>query len=110
MVDRRDTARALEELSIELTSKCNLTCDMCSVWKGMRDGIPRSRILDLLAEARWLGARRFTPSGAEVFMRKDTVLILEEAKRLGFEAISVVTNGMLLKQHIKRLRKISGLS
>ncbi|MEL7151412.1 MAG: radical SAM protein [Pseudomonadota bacterium] len=110
MADTRDRARRLEELSIELTSKCNLTCGMCSVWKGMRDGIPRARVFDLLAEARRLGATRFTPSGAEVFMRKDTVSILEEAARLGFRSISVVTNGMLIKRHIKRLRAVSGLS
>ncbi len=110
MADKRDRARRLEELSIELTSKCNLTCGMCSVWKGMRDGIPRNLVFALLAEARRLGADRFTPSGAEVFMRKDTLLILEEAARLGFRSISVVTNGMLVRRHIKRLQAVPGLS
>ena len=67
-------------------------------------------MFELLQEAHWLGATRFTPSGAEVFMRKDIILILEEAARLGFQTISVVTNGMLIKRHIKRLRDIPGLA
>ena len=102
--------RQLRELSIELTSKCNLTCQMCSVWKGKKDGVPGPRVLALLEEARNLGARVFTPSGAEVFMRKDTVRLLQAAARLGYEEISVVNNGMLLEHHIKELLQIQGLS
>lgn len=102
--------RPLRELSIELTSKCNLTCEMCSVWKGKKDGVPGPRVVALLEEARNLGARVFTPSGAEVFMRKDTVMLLETAARLGYEEISVVNNGMLLGHHIDALRKIPGLT
>jgi len=106
----RDGPRRLHEISIELTSKCNLTCGMCSVWKGRSDGIPKVLVVSLLTEARRLGAQVFTPSGAEVFMRKDTVFLLETAAKLGFSEISVVTNGMLIPQHIKRLQAIPGLA
>jgi MoaA/NifB/PqqE/SkfB family radical SAM enzyme len=109
MPDARDKPQRLNEVSIELTSKCNLSCDMCSVWKGQRDGIPRAQIARILREAHRLGARRFTPSGAEIFMRKDTVGILEDAGQVGFDQISVVTNGMLVRRHIKRLAAIPGL-
>lgn len=102
--------RRLRELSIELTSKCNLTCEMCSVWKGKKDGIPGPLVLSLLEEARNLGASVFTPSGAEVFMRKDTVTLLQAAADLGYQEISVVNNGMLLGHHIDALRDIRGLS
>lgn len=101
--------RPLRELSIELTSKCNLTCEMCSVWKGRKDGVPGPRVRALITEARALGARVFTPSGAEVFMRKDTVSLLEHAAAEGFEEISVVNNGMLLEKHLPVLRTIPGL-
>ena len=99
----------LHEISIELTSKCNLTCEMCSVWKGARDGLPRARIFELLAEARELGARVFTACGAEVLMRKDTPSILQEAARLGFEQISVTSNGVLVGRHAESLAGITGL-
>jgi MoaA/NifB/PqqE/SkfB family radical SAM enzyme len=99
----------LRELAIDLTSQCTLTCGMCSVWKGRRDGIAGARVAKLLAEARALGAEIFTPCGAEVFMRKDTPVLLEEAGRLGYREIVVVTNGMLLSRHVRRLSRIPGL-
>lgn len=99
----------LREIAIDLTSKCNLTCGMCSVWKGRRDGLPGARVAELLAEARDLGAETFTPCGAEVFMRKDTPALLEEAGRLGYRQIVVVTNGMLLDRHVRQLSRIPGL-
>ena len=86
----------LSEIAIELTSKCNLTCGMCSVWKGRRDGIEAALVLELLADARALGARSFVPCGAEIFMRKDTVSLLKAADDLGFERQEIVTNGILL--------------
>lgn len=109
MTSSTDRPRRLNEISIELTSKCNLTCVMCSVWKGRRDGILGARIKELLAEARRLGAEVFTPSGAEVFMRKDAVDILEAASNLGFRKITVVNNGMLIRKNLTRLKKITGL-
>lgn len=109
MTQARPYQYRLDEISIELTSKCNLTCHMCSVWKGRRDGIPGDRVREVLFEARCLGATAFAPSGAEVFMRKDTVSLLAEAARLGFSKISVVNNGMLIQHHIDALSEIPGL-
>ena len=109
MTCARPIRHRLVEISIELTSKCNLSCAMCSVWKGRRDGIPGDRVRALLAEARRLGADTFTPSGAEIFMRRDTVDLLAEAGRLGFRKIPVVTNGMLVPRHIDALAAIPGL-
>lgn len=99
----------LSEIAIELTSKCNLTCGMCSVWKGRRDGISAALVLDLLAEARRLGARSFVPCGAEIFMRKDTISLLKAADDLGFERQEIVTNGILLPQHADALADIPSI-
>lgn len=86
----------LREISIELTHKCNLTCAMCAVWEGRRDGLPGELVRELLAAARRLGATAFLPSGAESFMRKDTLALLRHADALGFERQEIVTNGILL--------------
>src|SRR6056297_1775602 len=101
--------RRLDEIAIELTSKCNLECAMCSVWKGKKDGLSAARITELLTEGRRLGATNFIPFGAEVFMRKDTVSIFEAAGELGYKT-SVVTNGMLVPRHIQRLAGIANLT
>ena len=101
--------RALDEISIELTLRCNLSCAMCAVWEGRRDGLAGDRVADLLAQARGLGARVFVPSGAETLMRRDALDLLEEAARLGFSRIEVVTNGALVPRHAARLARIRGL-
>lgn len=101
--------RSMDEISIELTQRCNLTCAMCAVWEGRRDGLPGLRVAELLSEARQLGALSFTPSGAETLMRKDALDLLQEAARLGFRRIEVVTNGALVPRFADRLAQISGL-
>jgi MoaA/NifB/PqqE/SkfB family radical SAM enzyme len=108
-MDGNPLTRALDEISIELTLRCNLTCTMCAVWEGRRDGLAGDRVADLLAQARDLGARSFVPSGAETLMRRDAVELMEEAARLGFARIEVVTNGALVPRHAARLGHIRGL-
>lgn len=108
-MDGNPLTRPLDEISVELTLRCNLTCSMCAVWEGRRDGLAGDRVADLLAQARGLGAQVFTPSGAETLMRRDAIDLLEEAARLGFTRIEVVTNGALVPRHAARLARIPGL-
>jgi len=97
-------ARPLDELAVELTGYCNLQCRMCSVWEGRRHGVPFALACQLLADAHALGARRFTPCGAECFMRKDFLDLVEHAHRLGYKAQDIVTNGtMVTDAHLDRL-------
>jgi MoaA/NifB/PqqE/SkfB family radical SAM enzyme len=107
--DGNPLTRRVDEISIELTLRCNLTCAMCAVWEGRRDGLPGDRVADLLGQARGLGAQGFTPSGAETLMRRDALDLLEEAARLGFTRMEVVTNGALVPRHARRLARIPGL-
>ena len=67
----RTLERPLEELAVELTVYCNLKCKMCSVWELREHGVEFELAAKLLRQARALGAKTFTPCGAESFMRKD---------------------------------------
>jgi MoaA/NifB/PqqE/SkfB family radical SAM enzyme len=100
---------ALEEIAIEVTVHCNLTCEMCSVWKGKRHGPDREILENLLTEARELGAHTFVPCGGEPFMRTDFVDLLEHAHGLGFTRSEVVTNGLLVPKHIDRLEPLTSV-
>lgn len=100
---------SLEEIAIEVTVHCNLTCEMCSVWQGKRHGPPGELLKSLLAEARELGAATFVPCGGEPFMRPDFVDLLEHAHSLGFQRSEVVTNGLLVPKHIERLEPLTGV-
>ncbi len=107
--DPREAAltRPLDELAVEFTVYCNLSCKMCSVWKGRQHGIPLPLAKEVLAQARALGARKLTPCGAESFARSDIHEILEHAHGLGFEEICIVTNGLLLTEaRLDRLERL----
>lgn len=100
---------SLEELAVELTVHCNLSCRMCSVWEGKKHGVNGELARKLLREARQLGAVSFVPCGAESFMRTDFVDLAEYADGLGYERQEVVTNGILLPRWIDRLAALPSL-
>ena len=98
--------RPLDEIAIELTVYCNLKCEMCSVWELRQHGVPFELACDLLDQARSLGATKFTPCGAESFMRKDFLDVVAHAHRIGFERQDIVTNGtMITDEHLDRLEQ-----
>lgn len=97
--------RPLEEIAIELTVYCNLRCKMCSVWELQKHGPAFELAKQLLDDARALGATVFTPCGAESFMRKDFLELVEHAHAIGYRKQDIVTNGtMITEAHLERLR------
>jgi MoaA/NifB/PqqE/SkfB family radical SAM enzyme len=103
-VPHRALTRNLDQLAVELTVYCNLQCKMCSVWELKQHGVPHDLARQLLTDAYALGARTFVPCGAESFMRKDFLDIVEHAHALGYTSQEVVTNGtMITDAHLERL-------
>jgi radical SAM protein with 4Fe4S-binding SPASM domain len=101
----RTLTRPLEQLAVELTVYCNLQCKMCSVWEIREHGVPLDLAKKLLDDAYALGARTFVPCGAESFMRKDFLDIVEYAHARGYTTQEVVTNGtMITDAHLERLQ------
>ncbi|MGE0790380.1 MAG: radical SAM protein [Sandaracinaceae bacterium] len=101
----------LDEIAIELTVYCNLKCEMCSVWELRQHGVELPLALSLLDQARALGATKFTPCGAESFMRKDFLDVVEHAHRIGFTTQDIVTNGtMITDAHLDRLEACPSVS
>jgi len=99
-------ARPLDRLALQLTMYCNLQCKMCSVWEIKRHGVPLELAKQLLDDARALGARTFVPFGAESFMRKDFLDIVEYAHAAGYWYQAIVTNGtMITDAHLERLAR-----
>ncbi|CAN5653725.1 hypothetical protein BH09MYX1_BH09MYX1_55260 [soil metagenome] len=97
---------ALDELAVELTVYCNLKCKMCSVWELKEHGVPFDLAKKMLKQARDLGAHMFTPCGAESFMRKDFLDLVEYAHEIGYRTQDIVTNGtMITEANLDRLAK-----
>lgn len=104
IVPARALTRPLDQLAVELTVYCNLQCKMCSVWELKEHGVPLELAKTLLADAYALGARTFVPCGAESFMRKDFLDIVEYAHALGYTSQEIVSNGtMWTDAHLERL-------
>lgn len=102
----RALGRPLDEIAIELTVYCNLKCVMCSVWELKQHGVPFETVEKILRQARQLGAHTFTPCGAESFMRKDFLDVVELAQELGYRRQDIVTNGtMITEAHMDRLAR-----
>lgn len=101
----------LGSIAIELTTRCNLHCQMCSFWKRQVKDPSYEKVLSVLDEAYTLGARRFDPWGTELFMRDDMFDILAYAERIGFRDIYVVSNGLLLNntELLDNLSKLKSL-
>jgi radical SAM protein with 4Fe4S-binding SPASM domain len=98
--------RPLDQLAVELTVYCNLQCKMCSVWELREHGVPNELARKLLDDAYALGARTFVPCGAESFMRKDFLDLVEYAHAKGYTAQEIVSNGtMITDAHLERLEK-----
>ncbi len=89
---------SLDSIAIELTTRCNLHCKMCSFRKRQGKDPSYEKVLSVLDEAYTLGTRRFDPWGTELFMRDDMVDILAYTERIGFRELYVVSNGVLLNR------------
>lgn len=108
---RHSLERDLDELAIELTVHCNLKCAMCSVWELREHGVSFEIADELIRQAYDLGARTFTPCGAESFMRKDFLDLVELADGLGYTKQDIVTNGtMITDAHLDRLEACPSVS
>ena len=88
--------RPLNQFALQLTVFCNLKCKMCSVWEVRENGVALPLAKQLLSDAYDLGARVFVPYGAESFMRKDFLDVVEHAHALGYGHQSIVTNGTMI--------------
>lgn len=87
-------------LTVSLTKKCNLNCTYC--WdfdqRERMGELTTADIKKILDSAKRLGVRSFNPFGGEPFLRKDAIEIIKYAFAIGFQHVTVTTNGTLLAE------------
>ncbi len=100
------------EGNIDLTYRCNNTCQHCWLWLSPRahqqaDELTFSEICQIADEARAMGTRRWNISGGEPMLRPDFPEIFDylTAKSSGY---SLNTNGTLITPEIARLMTRKG--
>jgi MoaA/NifB/PqqE/SkfB family radical SAM enzyme len=107
-----------ESISLTITNRCNLRCQMCGQWS--QDGYIRrnpdslkheialvdwKRVVDELASH---GISSLLLRGGEIFMFPGIVELLEYIHRKGM-FISIDTNGTLLKQYAKDIVRLGNM-
>jgi len=102
--------RNLNYLRVSVTDRCNLRCLYCVP----RDQIPKQSHKDILRYEEILrivrigvslGISKIRVTGGEPLVRKDVFSFLEELSAMeGLTDISLTTNGVLLKESVKRIK------
>jgi cyclic pyranopterin phosphate synthase len=105
LIDR--FGRPIKNLRISLTDKCNLKCIYCHREGEDREGGYELTIEDikLIAEAsKHLEISKVKLTGGEPLLRSDIVEIVKVFSELGFEDISLTTNGALIADKALNLK------
>ena len=94
---------------------CNFRCPFCfAAWHEEEDGAP-VKLQDELSGTQWdgyleamraKGNSRLTISGGEPTMHPELLQLIRKARRTGYEAVELQTNGSLLtRDNVRRLAK-----
>ncbi len=100
--------RPVRSLRISVTQKCNYNCIYCHM-EGIKYNISNEmtpkeieRVSRILVK---FDIKKVKITGGEPLIRKDIIEIIEAFKKTGMNEISMSTNGSLLKELAKPLRK-----
>ncbi len=89
---------------IMLTDNCNSRCITCNVWKSRSENeLTTEEVKNALQQLKEIGVKELIFVGGEPLLRNDIGEIIKEAKSLNFQAIIVVTNGLLLERKAEEL-------
>lgn len=98
--------RPILSLRITLTNRCNVNCIYCH-HDGMRSSkneMTPDEIYKICQIAKRIGVRKIRLSGGEPLIRKDIVEIISKINSIGFNDISITTNGILLEEYAQDLK------
>jgi cyclic pyranopterin phosphate synthase len=102
--------RPVISLRISITNRCNIKCFYChhdgiipEEYEMSSDEIERISII-----AKKIGIKKIRLSGGEPLIREDIIEIVQKISSIGFQDVSLTTNGILLEKYAQSL-KDSGL-
>ncbi|MDD3234229.1 MAG: radical SAM protein, partial [Candidatus Omnitrophica bacterium] len=101
-----------DTIQIMLTSRCNLRCNMCGVWKSgykREDEICTADAKSLIDQAVEMGVTTVYFTGGEALLRDDIFELIEYAARDGI-ITTFNTNGTLITEAVAERIANSGLT
>ena len=106
--------RGLSDLRISVTDRCNFRCTYCmpkEVYGHNFKYLDKNQLLSLdeiasLAKIfKRLGTKKIRITGGEPLLRKEIEVLIEKIAKIGFEDITLTTNGALLERKAHILKK-----
>lgn len=96
----------LQSVSVRVTKACNLRCEQCYSFSGMKydKELSLSEMKDMMKQLKDLGTLRIFFTGGEPFIRPDMMDILRYADKMRF-AIYISTNGTIINRKTMRALK-----
>lgn len=106
--------RNIDYLRVSITDRCNLHCRYClppgleTAEKDRERYLTKEEILRVCRAAETIGIHKFKITGGEPLVRPEALEIIRELKALpGTEAVTLTTNGLLLKKALPEFQKLS---
>ncbi len=98
---RKEILRAIpiapKGAGINVTHNCNSRCITCNMWRSKSTNeLSATELQDILTQLKDVGVVGVGFEGGEPLLRNDLPQIVGKAHQLGFESISMMTNGLLL--------------
>ncbi|HRT63165.1 MAG TPA: radical SAM protein, partial [Syntrophales bacterium] len=102
--------RDINYLRVSVTDRCNLRCVYCMPKEGVslighNDILTYEEMLRIIRIAQKLGIVKVRVTGGEPLVRRGVTGFLGELSRLGFEDVSLTTNGILLETFAEPIRR-----
>lgn len=99
----------LNAITISVTEECCFKCDYCSQNAGYlkTESIPVEKVLSVVEEARFLGARILGIFGGEPLMYDKLEELIKFAYEIGYSDVKIFTKGTLID--LKKARKLRSI-
>ena len=99
--------RKIDYIRLSVTDRCNLRCNYCMpeniVFAPKKELLSYEEMLFILETLRKNGFRKVRITGGEPLARKNLMFFLRELSTLGFEEITLTTNGVLINDYLEEL-------
>ncbi|MBD9013071.1 MAG: GTP 3',8-cyclase MoaA [Lachnospiraceae bacterium] len=106
--------RTIDYLRVSITDRCNLRCRYClpggeeTVAADQERYLNLEEVLRVCQAAERIGIRKFKITGGEPLVRQDCLELIRRLKELPeTEAVTLTTNGVLLKRALPELKRLS---
>lgn len=94
----RENTSGLHIVELEVTNRCNLSCEHCYVDTAVACDVPSEKAFSLIEESDRLGINRFVITGGEPLLYEGIYAVASFARRCGIPEVNLQTNGTLIHE------------